>query len=297
MANISIFGLGYVGCVAVGCMARSGHRIIGVDSQRTKVDFVNRGKATIIEPCMDDLMAEQHAEGRISATTDSQAAVRETDVSFLCVGTPSTANGHLDLGAILHVAGEIGRALREKSSRHVVAVRSTVLPGTNERISQILAGESGKAAGRDFAVVSNPEFLREATAIEDFQHPCFTLLGLSTDWATERLREVYAGVDGPVVVAAPRVAEMMKYVCNSFHALKITFANEVGNVCKTMDIDARELMRIFCMDTKLNMSKAYLRPGFACSGVVSAQGPQGAAHHCARPLPELPGAGEHRTKQ
>lgn len=266
MANISIFGLGYVGCVAVGCMARSGHRIIGVDSQKTKVDFINGGKATIIEPGMDALMAEQHAAGRISATTDSLAAVRATEVSFLCVGTPSTANGHLDLGAILHVAAEIGRALREKNSRHIVAVRSTVLPGTNERISQIIAEESGKVAGRDFAVVSNPEFLREATAMEDFQHPCFTLLGSSTDWATESLKAVYAGVDAPLLVVAPGVAEMMKYVCNSFHALKITFANEVGNVCKTMDIDAQELMRIFCLDTKLNVSKAYLQPGFAYGG-------------------------------
>lgn len=266
MSNISIFGLGYVGCVALGCLARAGHRVIGVDTQKIKVDFINQGKATIIEPGIDSLFAEQHHMGTISATIDGLQAVKQTEVSFICVGTPSTANGHLDLGAIFKVAAEIGQALRQKEGRHVVALRSTVLPGTNDQICQVIAEASNKKAGEDFAVISNPEFLREASAIDDFQHPSFTLVGSANDWAAELLRQVYAALNAPFIVTTPRVAEIMKYVCNAYHALKITFANEVGNISRKLEIDANELMRIFCLDTKLNISKAYLKPGFAYGG-------------------------------
>lgn len=264
--DISIFGLGYVGCVGMGCLARAGHHVVGVDPQASKVDFINQGKATIIEDGIDELIAAERRTGRIRATADAQEAVGNSSVSFLCVGTPPTANGHLDLSAIFHVAGQIGDSLRNKSERHVIAIRSTVLPGTNEKVVKILTRTSGKQNGKDFAVVSNPEFLREGTSIADFHHPPFTLVGSDCDWATEVMRQVYARIDAPFRVTSPRIAELMKYVCNSFHALKITFANEVGNICKALDIDSRELMDIFCLDNKLNLSKAYLKPGFAYGG-------------------------------
>ena len=264
--NISIFGLGYVGCVGMGCMARYGHRVVGVDPQSSKVEFINAGKPTIIEKDIDGIMAERHAAGLISATTDTADAIRRTDVSLICVGTPSTSKGHLDLTAIQKVAGQIGEALRQKDGRHVVAVRSTVLPGTGQMVSRLIAEASGREAGRDFAVVSNPEFLREGTSVEDFHRPPFTLVGSDCDWAVETMREVYAGIDAPFVTTKPAVAELMKYVCNSFHALKITFANEVGNICKALEIDSHELMDIFCRDTQLNISRAYLKPGFAFGG-------------------------------
>lgn len=264
--NISIFGLGYVGCVGAGCLASHGHRIIGVDLQKSKVEFINSGKPTIIEKDVDELMAEQHGAGRISATTNGAEAVLSTEVSFICVGTPSTENGHLDLRGIRKVAEEIGRALREKTEPHVIAIRSTVLPGTNEEITAIIARESGKRDGKDFSVVSNPEFLREGSSVADFHDPPFTLIGSQCEWAVDLMREIYAKLEAPFLVTEPRIAELMKYVCNSFHALKITFANEVGHICKKLGIDSHELMEIFCCDERLNISKAYLKPGFAYGG-------------------------------
>jgi GDP-mannose 6-dehydrogenase len=264
--NISIFGLGYVGCVATGCLAQQGHRVIGVDPQQTKVDFVNRGESTIIEEGIAEIMATQHAAGKISATRSVPEAISATDVSFICVGTPPTATGHLDLTAIMKVAEEIGTALRQKTSRHVIAVRSTVLPGTREKVIEVLSRSSGRTSGVDFAVVSNPEFLREGTSVRDFLKPPYTLLGSDCAWATDAMREVYSGIDAPVIVTEAKVAELMKYVCNSFHALKIVFSNEVGNICKKLGMDSHQLMDVFCQDTKLNISKAYLKPGFAYGG-------------------------------
>jgi GDP-mannose 6-dehydrogenase len=264
--NISIFGLGYVGCVATGCLAQQGHRVIGVDPQQTKVDFINQGKPTIIEEGIAEIMSAQHAAGRISATRSAAEAIAASEVSFICVGTPPTPNGHLDLTAIVKVAEEIGAALKQKSGRHVIAVRSTVLPGTREKVVEILARTSGRTPGQDFAVVSNPEFLREGTSVRDFFKPPYTLLGSDCAWATETMRAVYQGIDAPFISTDPKVAELMKYVCNSFHALKITFANEVGNICKKLEIDSHQLMEVFCQDTKLNISKAYLKPGFAYGG-------------------------------
>ena len=264
--NISSFGLGYVGCVASGCLAEQGHRVIGVDPQQSKVDFINQGKPTIIEDGITEILIAQHAAGKISATRSVADAVAATEVSFICVGTPPTPNGHLDLSAIFKVSEEIGAALKQKSGRHVIAVRSTVLPGTREQVIAAIAKASGRKHGEDFAVVSNPEFLREGTSVKDFFHPPYTLLGSDCDWATTTMQAVYAGINAPFITAEPRVAELMKYVCNSFHALKITFANEVGNICKKLEIDSHQLMEVFCQDTKLNLSKAYLKPGFAYGG-------------------------------
>lgn len=264
--NISVFGLGYVGCVATGCLARLGHHVVGVDAQKTKVDYVGSGRSTIIEKDIDDLMKAQHAAGRIRATLDSAEAVSHTDVSFICVGTPTTSTGHLDLSAVLSVSDAIGRAIKLKRTRHVIALRSTVLPGTSERVAKIVAAASGRVAGVDFAVIPNPEFLREGSSIEDFEHPSFTLVGSNCDWAATTMREVYGKIEAPFILTAPRVAELMKCVCNSYHALKITFANEIGNICQNIGVDALQVMDIFCRDTKLNVSRAYLRPGFAYGG-------------------------------
>ncbi len=267
MSNISIFGLGYVGCVGMGCLAQQGHRMVGVDTEATKVSFIDQGRPTIIEKDIDGILAEQHAAGRISATRDATLAVSQTEVSFICVGTPPSSTGHLNLTAIHKVAEQIGEALRHKNNgRHVIALRSTVLPGTGAAVSEIIARASGQVAGHDFAVVSNPEFLREGSSVEDFAHPSFTLIGTNCEWAADVMREVYSKIDAPFTVTSQEVAEMMKYVCNSFHALKITFANEVGNICEKLKIDSRQLMEVFCQDTKLNISKAYLKPGFAYGG-------------------------------
>ncbi len=264
--NISIFGLGYVGCVSLGCLAKNGHNGIGVDLSPVKVDFINRGKPTIFENEIDEIISEQHNQGKISATNDGVQAVRNTDVSFICVGTPSTPNGHLDLTAIYNVAGEIGRGIKEKDNFHVVAIRSTVLPGTNMEVTKIIEDVSGKKSNKDFAVVSNPEFLREGSAVKDYYQPSFTLIGTSNDMAMERMKAVYEGIDAPIISTGIKIAEMIKYVNNGFHALKITFANEIGNICKKMGIDSHELMEIFCMDKKLNISPYYLKPGFAYGG-------------------------------
>lgn len=268
MANISIFGLGYVGCVGIGCLAQKGHQLIGVDPQASKVEFINSGKATIVEAGIEQLIGSGYASGKIKATTDPIEAVLASEVSFICVGTPPTSTGHLDLTAIRHVASQIGTALKNKGSgnRHIVAIRSTVLPGTADEVAEIIVKASGRILGEDFAVVSNPEFLREGSAITDFNSPPFTLVGSEYGWATEIMQEIYAGVDAPFIAAKLPVAELMKYVCNSFHALKITFANEVGNICKKLGIDSHELMGIFCRDNQLNISKAYLKPGFAYGG-------------------------------
>lgn len=264
--TISIFGLGYVGCVGIGCLASQGHKMIGIDKQQSKVDFINSGKATIIEKGIDDLIASQYAAGRISASTNSLSSVNASDVSFICVGTPSTPEGHLNLKAIFAVAKEIGQALKNKQDPHVIALRSTVLPGTCAKVAQIVEEHSGKKEGNGFAVVSNPEFLREGSAIKDYTHPPFTLIGCEYDWAVETMRKVYAELDAEFLAVPVALAEMMKYVCNSFHALKITFANEVGNICEKLGISGRQLMEVFCRDTKLNISPAYLRPGFAYGG-------------------------------
>jgi GDP-mannose 6-dehydrogenase len=264
--KISIFGLGYVGSVSLGCLAKNGHEVIGVDVNQVKVDCINRGQSPIIENGLDQIIREQREKNRISATTDIQAAVLNTDISFICVGTPSTGRGHLNLDGIMRVGRDIAGGIARKDRFHVVAIRSTVLPGTNERVTDIIEKTAKKVSGEDFAVVSNPEFLREGTAVKDYLNPPYTLLGSSCPSAVEMMKEVYGGVKAPFIQTEIRLAELIKYVNNSFHALKISFANEVGNICKQLNIDSRKLMEVFSRDTKLNISSYYLRPGFAYGG-------------------------------
>ncbi|MDD3480053.1 MAG: UDP-glucose/GDP-mannose dehydrogenase family protein [Paludibacteraceae bacterium] len=263
---ISIFGLGYVGCVGMGCMAQSGHTVIGVDVAPEKVERINSGKATIVEKDIDELIANAHALKLIRATHDYKEAVLHSDISFLCVGTPSTDKGHLNLDYIYQTAKEIGEALEEKSTFHVVVIRSTVLPGTNDKLSAIIEKFSGKVRDIDFAVVSNPEFLREGTAVADYMNPPLTVLGSSCSKAIHIMQELYKNTNSPIEVVAVEVAELIKYVNNSYHALKVVFANEVGSVCKQLGVDSHEVMRIFCMDKQLNISPYYFKPGFAYGG-------------------------------
>jgi GDP-mannose 6-dehydrogenase len=263
---ISIFGLGYVGCVGMGCMAQSGHTVIGVDVAPEKVERINSGQATIVEKDIDELIANAHALKLIRATHDYKEAVLHSDISFLCVGTPSTDKGHLNLDYIYQTAKEIGEALKEKSTFHVVVIRSTVLPGTNDKLSAIIEKFSGKVRDIDFAVVSNPEFLREGTAVADYMNPPLTVLGSSCSKAIHIMQELYKNTNSPIEVVAVEVAELIKYVNNSYHALKVVFANEVGSVCKQLGVDSHEVMRIFCMDKQLNISPYYFKPGFAYGG-------------------------------
>ncbi len=264
--KISIFGLGYVGCVGMGCLARSGHKVIGVDVQPEKVDLINHGKPTIVEKDIAQIIAEQYNSNAIRATIDHFQAVQDTEISLICVGTPSTHEGHLNLDYIYQTAEQIGQALKEKNSFHVVAIRSTVMPGTNHRVGRIIEEASVKKRNQSFSVVSNPEFLREGTAVNDFYNPPLTVLGGDSQQALDMMEALYAGINGPVERVDIKVAEMIKYVNNSFHALKVAFANEVGNICKLLEIDSHEVMRIFCMDRQLNISPTYLKPGFAYGG-------------------------------
>jgi GDP-mannose 6-dehydrogenase len=264
--NISIFGLGYVGCVSLGCLAKNGHKVIGVDVVQHKVDLINQGKPTIIEKDIDTIIAEEHKAGRISATTDQIEAVKNTNVSIICVGTPSTGNGHLNLDYIYNTARGIGEALREKEGFHVIAIRSTVLLGTNKKVGELIEETSGKKRNEDFAVVSNPEFLREGSAVKDYYNPPVTVLGSENAKALDIMAGIYSKIDAPVEKTDVKVAEIIKYVNNSYHALKITFANEVGNICKKLDIDSHKVMDLFCKDTHLNISPYYFKPGFAYGG-------------------------------
>ena len=264
--NISIFGLGYVGCVGMGCLAKQGHVMVGVDVSDEKVKRVNSGQATIVENEIDTLMAEGFQQNRIRATKDYKEAVLNTDISFICVGTPSSDNGHLNLEYIYQTAREIGEALTKKSSFHIVVIRSTVFPGTNAKVSELIEQASGKKCNSDFAVVSNPEFLREGTAVADYMNPPLTVLGSSCSKAIQIMQELYKNTNAPIEVVDIEVAEMIKYVNNSYHALKVVFANEVGTICKQLGVDSHEVMRIFCMDKQLNISPYYFKPGFAYGG-------------------------------
>lgn len=264
--KISIFGLGYVGCVSMGCLANNGHRVIGVDVMPAKVQLINQGRPTIIEKDIDRLIAESWKNGRATATTDYREAVLETDVSIICVGTPSSTNGHLNLNAIFETARQIGEALKEKQGFHVVAIRSTVLPGTNKKVGAVIEEASGKQRNEGFAVVSNPEFLREGTAVKDYYNPPVTVIGTDNPKAAAVMKEVYRSIQAPIEETQVEIAELIKYVNNSFHALKVSFANEVGNICKKLGVDSHQLMNLFCMDHQLNLSSYYLKPGFAFGG-------------------------------
>ena len=264
--NISIFGLGYVGCVGMGCLASQGHKIIGVDVSDKKVELINQGVPTIVEKDIDKLIMDGHKKGMVSATKDFVKAVHSSDISFICVGTPSSDNGHLDLTYIMKTAEQIGEALKEKTGFHVVVIRSTVFPGTNEKVGQLIADISGKEIDKDYAIVSNPEFLREGTAVNDYLNPPLTVIGSSSEKAVDIMKQVYEWSSAPVEIVPIGVAEMIKYVNSSYHALKVVFANEIGSICKKLNIDSHEVMRIFCMDKQLNISPYYFRPGFAYGG-------------------------------
>ena len=264
--NISIFGLGYVGCVGAACLAKLGHHVIGVDVNENKVKLINEGKPTIIEEGISELCAEAHAAGRMRATMDASEAVKASDISFIVVGTPSSKEGHLNLNYIFAVAGRIGQALKEKQTFHIIAIRSTVLPGTNEKVGEIIERESGKKRNLDFAVVSNPEFLREGTSVKDYFNPPLTLIGTDNPQAEAHMRELYKDIPAELVSTDIKVAEIMKYVNNTYHALKIVFGNEVGNICKGLNIDSHKVMEIFCKDRQLNISPYYFKPGFAYGG-------------------------------
>ena len=265
--SISVFGLGYVGSVSAACFASIGHKVLGVDVNRSKVEMVDCGRSPIIEARMDELVAEGNRACRLHATVDSTAAVLQSDVSFVCVGTPSLRNGKLDLSHIEKVAREIGTALGQKKSAHTFVLRSTVLPGTTEsRVIPILERASGKRAGSDFTVCYNPEFMREGSAVSDFLQPPYTILGAQNASHLAPLRELYKDVPGRVFETTVTVAEMAKYVSNAFHAVKVGFANEVGTLCKHLGVDAQTVTEIFTADTRLNISPAYLSPGFAFGG-------------------------------
>jgi len=264
--NISIFGLGYVGCVGAACLAKLGHKVIGVDVNENKVRLMNEGKPTIIEAGIAELCQEAHDKGLMTATTVAAEAVAQSEISFIVVGTPSSPEGHLNLNYIYTVAGRIGRALKDKDGFHIVAIRSTVLPGTNQKVGEILEQESGKKRGVDFTVVSNPEFLREGTSVEDYFNPPLTLIGTDSELAEQKFRELYKDINAEFISTDIKVAEMMKYVNNTYHALKIVFGNVVGNICKGLNIDSHKVMEIFCKDRQLNISPYYFKPGFAYGG-------------------------------
>ena len=265
--KLSVFGLGYVGCVAAACLADAGHEVTGVDVNPTKVEIVNSGKSPIIEDGIGELIAKVVASGRLSATTDSARAIRESDISLVCVGTPSNQNGSLHLRHIEQVCSEIGAALKNKTARHIVVIRSTMLPGTIENtVVPVLEEHSGKKAVAEFGICINPEFLREGSSLKDYHAPPFTLIGADDEVTTTAVQSLYAGIKAPVFVTSLKTAEMVKYVCNCFHALKVSFANEIGNICKALELDSHEVMKVFCADTKLNLSPYYLKPGFAFGG-------------------------------
>ncbi len=266
--RISIFGMGYVGAITAGCLAREGHQVVGVDINQTKVDLINAGKTPVIEKDIGEIIANTVAEGRLRATTDTADAVHGTEMSLVCVGTPNRRNGSLDLSYVRNVSEEIGRVLAEKDDYHVVVMRSTMLPGSmREVVIPTLERFSGKKAGADFGVCINPEFLREGVAVHDFYHPPKTVIGEIGKRSGDVLEAMWDGlVDAPLIRTDLETAEMVKYTDNVSHALKVAFANEIGNICKRLGIDGHKVMDIYCQDTKLNISPYYLKPGFAFGG-------------------------------
>jgi GDP-mannose 6-dehydrogenase len=265
--RISIFGLGYVGCVSAARLAEAGHQVVGVDVNPEKVAMVNAGASPIVEPGLDELLAAMVATGRLQATTSSLDAIAVSDVALICVGTPGRPNGQLDVDVLTRLCHEIGHALHDRDAPFTVVVRSTVLPGTVEdTVLPALRAGMRRRFRSGLRVAVNPEFIREGSALQDFLQPPFTLVGCADDDTAAQVRELYAGVEAPFVHTTIRTAEMIKYVANAFHALKVCFANEIGDSCEAFGVDAQEVMRIFRMDRKLNVSEAYLKPGFAFGG-------------------------------
>jgi GDP-mannose 6-dehydrogenase len=265
--KISIFGLGYVGAVSLACLSRDGHEVIGVDIDRSKLELIAAGKTPVVEEGMVELMQQVAASGRVAVTTDALQAVLDSELSLVCVGTPSAANGSQDQGAILRLAEVIGQALARKTVPHVIVFRSTLVPGTVEDVLRpIIERASGKRDGVDFHLCFQPEFLREGSSIRDYDKPPFTVVGANHPYPGERLRALFGHLPCQFLQTSVRSAEMMKYCCNNFHALKITFANETARLCAALGVDAFEVMDLVCQDTQLNISRAYLKPGFAFGG-------------------------------
>ncbi len=265
--TVSVFGLGYVGCVTAACLARDGHHVIGVDVSTDKVAMINEGRSPIIEPDLEPLLRRLAREGRLRATTDAHAAVQDSEVSLICVGTPDVGHGQPDLEALLRVATAIGQACIGRTAPLTVVVRSTVLPGTNDLVRErLMSAATANGHAPDIRLASNPEFMREGSSIRDFDHPPFVLIGSDDANTVAVLRSLYASVNATVVETAIRTAEMIKYVCNCFHALKVCFGNEIADLCDALGADAQEVMRVFRLDRKLNISEAYLTPGFAFGG-------------------------------
>ena len=265
--RISIFGLGYVGAVSAGCLAQDGHVVVGVDTSSEKVALINQGKSPVIEKDLDRLISDAVKNDQLCATQDVTKAIRQTEISFICVGTPSESNGSLDLSYVERVCKEIGQAIAQKDAFHTVVARSTMLPGSMaSTVVPVLERASGKKAGEDFGVCLNPEFLREGTAVYDFFNPPKTVIGESDTKAGDALAAIYGKLDSPLIRVNLESAEMVKYADNVWHALKVGFANEIGNICKQLDIDSHVVMNVFCQDTKLNLSPYYLKPGFAFGG-------------------------------
>jgi GDP-mannose 6-dehydrogenase len=267
MMRVSVFGLGYVGCVTAAGLAKMGHEIVGVDVSAEKVQMINAGRSPVVEPGLGEVLEEVVASGHLRATVSADDAVATTDVALVCVGTPGRANGQLDTNAIERVGRDIGHALGRRREPYTVVLRSTTLPGTAEdTLAPAIAEGAGRSPGDWLRIAVNPEFMREGSSLRDFAQPPFTVLGCEDDDTVALLRSLYAAVDAPFVRTTVRTAEMVKYVCNAFHALKVCFANEIGDLCAALGSDPQEVMRIFLMDRKLNVSEAYLRPGFAFGG-------------------------------
>ena len=265
--RISVFGLGYVGTVTAACLARDGHAVVGVDVSQAKVDEINAGRAPIIEPDLPEVVAAAVGNGSLRATTSAAEAVEDSQLSLICVGTPSNDNGSLNLTYVKRVCENIGHALARLDRPHTVVVRSTVLPGTTRsELLPVLETAAGRTVGAKLGLGMNPEFLRESSAVADYYEPCFIVIGQFDEASGNAIEQLYANIDAPTIRVDMETAEMVKYVCNAFHALKVVFANEVGNLCKAHSIDGREVMDIFCRDERLNISKAYFKPGFAFGG-------------------------------
>ena len=289
--RISIFGLGYIGTVSAGCFSSLGHQGMGGDVNPMKVEMIQSGRSPVIEAGLNELIECGVQTGSLSATGDSLKAILGTDASLICVGTPSSESGGLNMSYVVRVIEQIGQALAQKQSYHLVIVRSTMLPGTMEKtVVPLLEKTSGLCAGKDFGVVFNPEFLREGTAVNDFFHPPFTLIGGLDQQAAQTAASIYAAIDAPLRLMEIKAAEMIKYACNTFHAVKVTFANEIGTLCKELDIDSHQVMDIFCLDKQLNISPYYLKPGFAFGGSCLPKDVRGLLHlanHLDQRLPLL----------